>query len=161
MTEKDKFISGLYEANASDLLQYAYHLTGDWQLAEDLAHRTFCVLMIKADEVLTHPTPVKWLYITLHNIYYNEALKYFRSEILTDDENMLSPRFGQEPENKDSLLEILPAELSKEDKQILQWYFGDQLSYGKIAMRLEINEAAARKRVSRAVRQCGKFFEKN
>ncbi|MCL1816390.1 MAG: sigma-70 family RNA polymerase sigma factor [Clostridiales bacterium] len=160
MGEKEKFMNDLFETKSDSLAQYAYRLIGDWGLAEDLVQRTFAVLFLRIYDVFYNPEPVKWLYKTLFNIYRNELTrKHFLSEVPFEGEDLISSFFVQELENKDSLFEILPAGLSKEETQILQWHFGDRLSYREIAERLGVGEVAARKRLSRALRLCRKKIE--
>ena len=157
-----EFITALYQAKYTKLTQYAYHLSGDWQLAEDLVQHTFSVLMMRADDVKKHDEPEKWVFRTFHNVYNNEKnLKKYSEEILLDEENMVLSSYVHYNGNKDSLSEILPKGLTEEEKEILQWRYGDQLPYDEIADLLGITEIACRKRVSRARKRCGILMGKN
>jgi RNA polymerase sigma-70 factor (ECF subfamily) len=50
--------------------------------------------------------------------------------------------------------EILPQGLTAEERQLLIWYFKEQLAYEEIAGRLHISVLACRTRVFRAKEHC-------
>jgi len=157
----DKFISYMHKANAMNLRQYAYNLTHDWHWAEDLVQQTFYVFILQVNSVIAHPNPAGWLYKTLYNIYRDEQRKKYRSvEIPLNDEatEFLHSADPQSIVSKDSLFEFLPTGLREAEKQILQWYLGEQYSYKTIAKLLKTSETACRTRVSKALKKCKKLF---
>jgi len=158
---KDKFFTDLYMAHSEDLVWYAYRKVGDIELAKDLVHKTFSLLLVKLESILAHPNPAGWLHITLKYVCFQEVnKKSYSNEIPINEEIAITSLFMQDQESKESLLEILPAEFPESDKQILMWRFGEQLTYYEIANRLGITEVACRKKISRVIHNCRKFFEK-
>lgn len=157
MTDKEQFASALYKNHASKMRKYINRYADDWELAKDLVNKTFSVLLVKLDVVIMHPHPVGWLYKTLQYIYKREVKRKYFTEVPLFEETIFSiyeAHYPQTPVNVESLLEILPTGLSKNDKQLLEWRYGEQYSYEEIAQWLGIKEDACRKRVSRAIIHC-------
>jgi len=157
--KKTKFFDELYETNAKALQKYAYSLLGDQELAKDLVQSAFTELLVKIDKVITHPKPLAWMFKTIYTIYRREAaLKHKIVMVPFNEEGIVASLFVREPENKDSLFELMPVGLSEDDQQILLWRFSEDLDNRAIANRLGITESACRQRVSRAVHRCGNLL---
>ena len=158
---KIKFVADLYSRYSKGLTQYAFVLTNSWELAEDLVHNVFLVLLIRIDIVMAHPNPKGWLYKTLINIHGNESKRKYNSSEIPFSETaieILNKTNQQTPENKESLFDILPTGLSAKERQLLLWHYGEQYSHAAIAKHLGISENACKKRVSRAMRHCSKLL---
>ena len=63
-----------------------------------------------------------------------------------------------EPERP--LLELLPAQLSENEKNILIWRFEQRMDYRDIGQRLGISETGSRSRVFRILAKCKKYLKK-
>jgi RNA polymerase sigma-70 factor (ECF subfamily) len=159
--KKDRFVTELFIANYTALHRFAYILTGNKELAKDLVQQVFSILLVCINDVINHEKPVGWLYITLKNVYKQEMAKpEYAHNMAPYDESTIDPCITQALENKESLWEILPEELSDNEKQILQWYYGERLTYYEIANRLAIKEVACRQRLTRALRHCRELLLK-
>lgn len=91
--------------------------------------------------------------MTLKNLCSNQCKRHSRTEASIDDIFHLSA-----PQEDRGLLELLPAALPEEDKQLLAWRYDDQMDYRMIADRLGISETACRSRVFRALERCRKLL---
>lgn len=155
MPDRNSFISALFECEYPTLIRLAYRLTGSRELARDLLQDTFLLAMVHYEELAVHPSPGGWLNLTLRNLAWNERrrIKRHSQTSLEEAAHLLTGEASQ------SLDELLPLQLSPEDRDILIWRFERQWDYREIALRLGISEGACRMRVSRAVKKCGEILK--
>lgn len=149
-----KWIDENYETLYKKLSLIAFHLTGDMALAEDMVQDVFVLALLHPEKLLDHPNREGWLVVALHNMIKNEERRMRQKEISLE-ENM-------EPyvENEfHGLNEILPKDLSEQDKKILAWYYEEELEYKVIASLLGISEGACRLRVFRAKERCATLWK--
>ena len=64
---------------------------------------------------------------------------------------------GETPSS--SLDEVLPKQLSTQEREILIWRFEQNMDYSEIANRLGISEPGCRSRVSRAIKRCRELLQ--
>lgn len=151
------FIAALHIKYAEAMVQYAARATGDEHLAEDLVQETFLTAMGKIDKVFAHPNPAGWLFRTLQHITAREMdLAYHSAELPMTDESFLKDR----EDAFASLEDMLPKNLSGEDRELLALRFEKEWGYDAIADYKGITQSACRQRMSRAVRRCRKEMEK-
>ena len=145
----NSFIESLYLREYASLLKTAYRLTQDKILAENVVHETFVLAILHQKDLVSHPKPGAWLCQSLHNLIQNEQRAASRENIPLDE-------IVDVPAEKPplSLTELLPSELTPEEQDLLIWHFEQQMSYKEMAERLNISEAACRKRISRALASC-------
>lgn len=150
----NSFIESLYLREYASLLKTAYRLTQDKILAENVVHETFVLAILHQKDLVSHPKPGAWLCQSLHNLIQNEQRAASRENIPLDE-------IVDVPAEKPplSLTELLPSELTPEERDLLIWHFEQQMSYKEMAERLNISEAACRKRISRALASCKRLLD--
>ena len=150
----NSFIESLYLREYASLLKTAYRLTQDKILAENVVHETFVLAILHQKDLVSHPKPGAWLCQSLHNLIQNEQRAASR-------ENIPLGEIIDVPAEKPplSLTELLPSELTPEERDLLIWHFEQQMSYKEMAERLNISEAACRKRISRALARCKRLLD--
>ena len=150
----NSFIESLYLREYASLLKTAYRLTQDKILAENVVHETFVLAILHQKDLVSHPKPGAWLCQSLHNLIQNEQRAASRENIPLDE-------IVDVPAEKPplSLTELLPSELTPEEQDLLIWHFEQQMSYKEMAERLNISEAARRKRISRALASCKRLLD--
>jgi len=85
----------------------------------------------------------------------NPGYKALRNEEHISLDDLMDELFYAEfPESGNNIQEILPTSLSDDERQLLTWYFEQDLSFEEIADQLGITYSACKKRVSRAVQHC-------
>lgn len=145
-----KFIEKCFEEFYPRLIQKAYRLTTDRELSQDLVQDTFVLAFDNWKKLAKHHAPEGWLTLTLFNLVRNERRKLARRNcICLDDVHQCIATHETSP-----VEELLPAQLSEEDRSLLIWHYEQQLSYTEIARRLGVSENACRMRVSRALKKC-------
>ena len=150
----NSFIESLYLREYASLLKTAYRLTQDKILAENVVHETFVLAILHQKDLVSHPKPGAWLCQSLHNLIQNEQRAASR-------ENIPLGEIIDVPAEKPplSLTELLPSELTPEERDLLIRHFEQQMSYKEMAERLNISEAACRKRISRALASCKRLLD--
>lgn len=154
--EHDLIVS-LHESYAVAMEQYAFRMTGDEKLAQDLVQETFLTAIIKIDAVFAHNKPQAWLFKTLRYIMKREIdLSYRKAEVPMEE----TETFSFEGNLASSLEEVLPGSLPKSERELLILRYEKQWSYDAIAEYKGIKPAACRKQVSRAVQHFREELEK-
>jgi RNA polymerase sigma-70 factor, ECF subfamily len=136
----------LVERHGDELLAHARRLTGD-QLAEDVVQEAL-LRALRAYPRLRHADHLRaWLY-RITTTTAMDAHRARRREVLVDE----PPATPSEPEHYDGAFDALIAPLSDGARDALRLRFVEDLDYTAIATRLDCSPAAARQRVSTAVR---------
>lgn len=152
----ERFIAELYLQHAAALLQRAYRVTGDRERAQELLQETFLIALLKAGSLYQHTCPEGWLQKTMRNLLRQEQRRAARTPQALEDDIPAMAWVGK----GQGLLDLLPAQLSEEEKIILCWRFEQEMSYEEIANRLGVTQAAAGMRLQRAKRHCRELLEK-
>ena len=136
----------LVEAHGDELLVHARRLAGDTH-AEDVLQDAL-LRALRAYPRLRHAEHLRaWLYrVTTTTALDN--LRTRRREVLTDD----PPARAAEPEHYDDAFETMIEALPEPARAALRLRFVEDLEYDRIAVRLGCSLAAARQRVSTAIR---------
>lgn len=145
----------LYETLHDKMLRVAYRMVGNVDTAEDLVQNAFLLALFREDEVMRHPLPEGWLMRVLQNLARNE-----QKRAKQHPETSLDSLFyvaGETPSS--SLDEVLPKQLSTQEREILIWRFEQNMNYSEIANRLGISEPGCRSRVSRAIKRCRELLQ--
>lgn len=136
-------LAGVFEAEQSPLLRYAFGLVGRREVAEELVQDAFLRLHQHWDEVRQ---PRAWLFRCVRNRAFNH-LRDHRRERLGGAEDEPGPD-GDDREAPDGvlarleaagLLRVLLAELEEADRDLLDLKYGEGLSYREIAERSGMN----------------------
>lgn len=136
----------LVEAHGHELLVHARRMTGDSN-GEDVLQDAL-LRALRAYPRLRHAEHLRaWLY----RVTTTTALDHIRArrrEVLTDE----PPARAAEPEHYDDAFESLIGGLPDGTQAALRLRFVEDLDYEGIAARLDCSAAAARQRVSTAIR---------
>lgn len=148
--ENKKLFQIFYEKYMPEMLRYAKRWLDDY-LAEDVVEETFLAAWKNIVKLRVHPSPRKWLYVTLnHKCLHETKRKSYQVEMPCEFENTTF----QASSDEHGILNILPAGLSEKEIKLLIWRYEEQCEFSEIADRLGIKETAARKRVFRAIEHC-------
>lgn len=131
----------------------AWRRTGDAELARDIAQEVFATLAQKAAWLTGRSTIAGWLYTTtVHlasRVRQSEAARRLREE-------RFSEGTSDAPNGTNwQLLEDALRELPSADREAVVLHFLEDRSYEEMARTLGLSEVAARKRVSRALKNLG------
>ena len=81
----EELFTTLYDQEYERLLKSAYRMTGDRELAHDVVHETFLLAIFRQNELIVHPKPAAWLFLTLRNILSNELRLCVHKEISLEE----------------------------------------------------------------------------
>jgi RNA polymerase sigma-70 factor (ECF subfamily) len=142
--------AGLYEAHAGDLRRFAWYLSGDGAVADDLVSEAFIRVWSARDRVEL-PTVRAYLFTIVRNLFLHHVRDERRRAPL--DESAVDDRPGPEVRASDqSELRIVLAALAalpEVDRAALLMRADDRLSYEEIAAALGISVTAAKVKVHR------------
>jgi len=149
--EVDAF-AGIIEHYQSPVIRYLYRLTGDYEMAKDLAQDTFVQAykgILKTDAELSFKA---WLYrIATNNAFQHSRRKKLLSFIpFTSKERdiQIADERPDCPEDTVAIREAL-LKIPQEQRTCLVLHFVEGFKYREIAETLGCSEEAVRKRVAR------------
>ena len=157
MSQTNRSFQELYEKLHDKMLRVAYRMVGNVETAEELVQDTFLLALFQKEKLALHPSPEGWLMRALQNLALNEQRRLKNHPQISLDS--LLDVAGESHLN--SIEEILPKQLSKQDCEILRWRFEQNMDYDKIADRLGISTSSCRSRVSRAVMRCKELLQQS
>lgn len=156
MNKNDDFFDNLYLKWYQCLLKYAYRLTLDKSLAEEIVQETFTEAYKKVELLQQHENVAGWLYVTTKNIarsYLRKAMK-INASIHTEE-------FEPPVMYEDNISYYLADNLSKEESDIITRFYKDRQPVTEIAEDLSISISACKMRLKRARDKLKKSYEKN
>jgi RNA polymerase sigma factor (sigma-70 family) len=129
-------VAALFETEETGLLRFAIGLVGQRMVAEELVQETFLRFHQVADEV---ENPRGWLYRSLRNL----ALNHLRdrpkeSALVEENAPALDAKLPVESLGRDEavgLVRLLLAEMSPEDRDLIQLKYHENLKYQEISRR--------------------------
>jgi RNA polymerase sigma factor (sigma-70 family) len=129
-------VAALFEAEESGLLRFAIGLVGQRAVAEELVQETFLRFHQLADEI---ENPRGWIYRSLRNLALNHLRDRPRESVLEEENTPpQEARLPAESLGRDEavgLVRLLLAELSAEDRDLIQLKYLDELKYQEISRR--------------------------
>ena len=151
----DAFFDKLYLDNYKSLFKYAYRLTYEKNLAEEIVQDAFTEAYRKIELLSRHENPVGWLYVTVKNIarvYIREYLS-FKKLIPLDDKDIAAA-----DEEREEML-LLNYLIKEETKIIIDFYIENK-SLAEIANEYDITLSACKMRLKRARDKFKENYEK-
>jgi RNA polymerase sigma-70 factor (ECF subfamily) len=143
--------------------RYLYRLTGDYELARDLAQDTFVQAykgILKTKEDISFKA---WLYrIATNNAWQHRRRKKLISFITLDDTTKSNQQSGEVQDiNINDRMEIQEAliKVPEEQRTCLVLHFVEGFKYKEIAATLGISEDAVRMRVARGKEAFKKYYK--
>jgi RNA polymerase sigma-70 factor (ECF subfamily) len=144
----------LVETHGDELLAHARKLAGDAH-AEDIVQEAL-LRALRTYPRLRHADHLRaWLYRVTTTTAYDHFRKQ-RPEVALDDVVLTAP---EDPTLADDGFDALIAPLSESNQAALRARFVDDLDFDGVATALAISPAAARQRVSTAVRELRKRMD--
>ena len=132
--EEKPTLRQVFEEQESPLLRYACGLVGQRETAEDLVQDAFVRLHAHWDEVVN---PRAWLFRTVRNLALNHLRDHQRETSFDAHQELASA--SPDPEQALGKLEaigtlqLLIAELSAEDRDLIHLKYHDKLKYDQIS----------------------------
>jgi RNA polymerase sigma-70 factor (ECF subfamily) len=128
-------LAALFEAEESGLLRFAIGLVGRRTVAEELVQETFLRLHQVWGEV---ENPRAWLYRSLRNLALNHLRDRKDETELNEttapgEENLPTERLGRN--EAVGMMRLLLAEMTDEDRRLIQLKYHDDLKYQEISQR--------------------------
>ena len=157
MNGADSWFDVLYIKYSDSLYRTAKVLLDDPERARELVHDVFVLLLLNWNHLKERENLGGWLYLTLNYRVENEARRAYRTREVPLD---LEHQGGPAPDGAGRLEEILPFGLSGGDRQLLIWYYEDNLPHEEIARRLNCSVHACHMRLSRARGRCCRLLTK-
>lgn len=139
---------GIIERYHVPIVRYLYRITGDADLADDLAQDTFVQAykaILKTDSTLKLKA---WLY----RIATNNAAQHFRRKKLVSFvhfDHWHEPNTARRPEQQSEMVEETLRKVPGDLRACLVLHYVEGFKYAEIAGTLGISEEAVRKRVAR------------
>ena len=128
-------------------------------VAEEIVQDVFLILLLNRSKVEHYEKLGSWLFRTLYHRIENELQRASHSrEVTLGPQHELLVGENREFER---LEYVLPSELTPMERQILIWYYEDNLSCAEIAARLYRSEHACHTKLYRAREKCRKLCWKN
>lgn len=148
-----KWLHTLYMTHAETLYRVARFRLGDPDRAEDLVHSVFLAAAEKISLLQRHENPRAWLLRALNYELSHEfaRLEKERKSLPLEDTAKGIPA-GPPPSL--GLAELLPAQLSPRDREVLLLYYEEGLSYQELADRLGVPVSTCGTWLSRAKVRC-------
>ena len=130
----------------------------DRDLTEEVMQETYKIASENKKKLLSHPQPEGWLYTAAVNVYKNKIRKKIKiqnNETELSEEALL--RFEAEDGNTADVNRIL-ADLSEEDRELLEMHFYGELSLKDIANTKNINYNTLQSHYRRLIKKIKKKF---
>jgi RNA polymerase sigma-70 factor (ECF subfamily) len=141
----------LYERHAPDVYRFAYWMSGDPALAEDITSETFVRAWVAKTSIRTE-TVKGYLFAIARNLYHEQYRRTQREVDLSVFERDLSPTPDQVVENRLDLAEVQAniQALPELDRAALIMRVLYEMPYEEIARALSLSVVAAKVKVHRA-----------
>lgn len=143
--QQDAFFDQLYLEHYKDLFRYAYRLTYEQNIAEEIIQDVFLEAYKKIDLLYKHENPVGWLYVAVRNIskaYMRESLRM--KKLLPLENNAVAIT---DVECKELLSQNF---LTLEESEIMEKFYIEKNSLAEISVAYGISLSACKMRLKRA-----------
>lgn len=151
----DDAFNEVYTRNYLRLLKFAYRLTKNIHDAEELADEALLIYHHKRNEE-DIKNPDAYLTTVMGNVMGNYFKSQRREKAISFEDltNFPDHRAEHRP-----LIDILPSQLSPQEKEILILRYEQNLSYREISEILGLAEPSCRSRLFRAKAHCAELLE--
>lgn len=158
MDRTDPWFDPLYRKFAPKFVKSASLVLNNWAVAEEIVQDVFLIMLLYRKRLESYDHTGVWLYKTFRNRIGNELQRVGRSRevpLLPEYEGAIDDNLEFE-----RLEDVLPAGLSLIDRQILIWYYEDDLSCKDIAKKLHRSTHACEAKLYRARNRCRELLKK-
>ena len=141
----EAFFDKLYLENYDGLFKYAYRLTYEKNMAEEIVQDTFLVAYKKIEVLHKHENPIGWLYVTVKNITKTHMREYLKiKKCFSLEEHEIAVR----DEESEELL--LLNYLNEDETNIMIKFYIEKKSLDEISKEYGISLPASKMRLKRA-----------
>ena len=148
-----RWLHTLYMTHAETLYRVARYRLGDPDRARDLVHSVFLAAAEKVSLLRTHENPWAWLLRALNYELSHEFARLEKERKALPLEELREHPLPQPPPSL-GLAEVLPAQLSPREREVLLLYYEEGLSYQEMADRLGVPVSTCGTWLSRAKQRC-------
>lgn len=149
------WFENIYLTNHKRLLAIAKRELQSEAIGEELVQDVFLALYKKRDKLRKHENIEGWLTLALSYLIRHELSRYStKKEVPLNDQIIHTSVETNLPFES-----VLPKGLTEKERQLLIWYYRDELSYEQISERLDISINTCRVRVFRAVGHCRQLLQ--
>lgn len=145
MRGKNDYFDRLYTDWWVRLIKYAYRLTFDKSLAEEIVQETFIEAYKKSEMLQRHENPVGWLYVTTRNI----AMACLRKIEKRKSEIHLKENVRDLVTYEDNTIYYVSDCLSKDETDLIIRFYKHRQSIEEIAKAYGISLSACKMRLKR------------
>lgn len=140
----------------------AWRMTGETHCAEDVTQAVFVALAQNAARLAKHPVLSGWLHTTARNLAAKTVRAAVRRQICEQEAAAMNQLSSADNEWEQVVphLDACLGELGETERDVLLLRYFEKKSASEIAAGLGISDAAAQKRVSRALERLREFFAK-
>lgn len=155
----EQFFESKYLSLYQPLYRFLYQLTGSQPEAEDLLQETFALAWQKREELLRHPNPDGWLYLTARRLWTNayrvemNRRRLGKTEDEVTEESAVSETTENTVLNRFFRFEELSAVLSGEEIELLIRRFEQGWELKEIAEADAVSEGSVRTRMYRIMQK--------
>lgn len=150
--------SSLVRTHERMVIATAWRLTGDADLAKDVAQQVFATMARKASLLAERKCLAGWLHIAAtHLATRSRAAEAARR---SRQEEAASASVARVAEDVGPLLDEALSSLGEAEREALILHYFEDRSYSEMAAALGLQEAAVRKRVSRGLKSLGEQLRK-
>jgi len=143
--EKNDYFDRLYTDWWLGLIKYAYRLTFDKNLAEEIVQETFIEAYKKTEMLQRHENPAGWLYVTTRNI----AMASLRKIEKRKSEVHLKESVSDSVTYEDNSSYYISDCLTKEETDLIVRFYKHRQSIAEIAKAYGISLSACKMRLKR------------
>ncbi len=165
--DEKRFMELLFRQNYNRIYEYClWKLGPPPQDAEDCAMEVFLRAFHKAADLVSHPCPERWLYVTARNVsmeLLKKRKKQRHMELAGDTAMEAGERMAGDslcPERETELEAFLTASLTPKEQELYRLMVKDRQDAAQIAEQLSISYTNATTRVYRLRRKLKKQLER-
>ena len=152
-------LRSLFEQEESNLLRYAFSLTGRREVAEEIVQDVFLQLHARWDYV---DTPKAWLIRTVRNRAFNHVRDNRRESPTENNDTLTKQTEDTSPEEALQRMEAVAAvrdslaDLSEQDRELVQLKYFENLKYRDISERTGLSVSNVGYRLHHILKELGK-----
>jgi|LSQX01.2.fsa_nt_gb RNA polymerase sigma-70 factor (ECF subfamily) len=157
VSDNTKFFNELYLKWYGGLIKYAYRLTSDKGLAEEIVQDAFVEAYKKVELLQQHDNPTGWLYVATRNISRAKLRdKKKRQYVVKIEKDLLFPR-----SRGDNIDYYISDYLTTSESDIIIRFYKHRQPISQIAKVYGISESACKMRLKRSREKIKRGHKKN
>lgn len=157
MSKNSDFFNELYLKWYGSLIKYAYRLTSDKSLAEEIVQDAFIEAYKKIELLQQHDNPVGWLHVATRNISKAKLREKQRRQFMVQiGEDFINPRV-----RKDKMSYFFTDALTTTEADLVIRFYKHRQPIADIAKVYGISRSACKMRLKRTREKVKREYKKN